>query len=49
MVEMQKFDAKYWPEYEWFNSDNNKKCISSNAVMKNMYNIVNQCYEAKGW
>ena len=39
---------KEYADYEWFDSDNNKRCISSSDAMKDIYHVVNQCYEAKG-
>ena len=41
--------TKEYAEYKWFDSDNNKRCISSSAAMKDTYQVVNPFYKAKGW
>mmetsp|Transcript_27012 Transcript_27012/g.30286 ORF Transcript_27012/g.30286 Transcript_27012/m.30286 type:complete len:84 (+) Transcript_27012:127-378(+) len=41
--------TKEYAEYEWFDSDHNKRCISSSDAMKDTYQVVNECYKNKGW
>ena len=38
-----------YAEYDWFDSDNNKRCISSSDTMKDTCQVANKCYKEKGW
>ena len=50
----EKFELAYektkeYDKYEWFDRDNNKRCIGISDVMKDTYHVVTEWYKNKGW
>merc|ERR1712238_511779 len=49
----EKFELAYektkeYDKYEWFDTDNNKRCIGISDVMKDTYHVVTEWYKNKG-